>query len=663
MVLVERYCVQCGAACIATEPVCRACGASLKVTLPLHDEDESLPPETGLPEPLPANHLLANRYRIVRRVGGGGFGAVYEALDTRENRQVAIKEISLSGLTPQQVIEATGSFNREVELLSHLAHPGIPRLYEHMTDSEHWYLAMEFIAGETLEERLARTADGRLPLEQVLQIGSQVCDVLEYLHSRQPAIIFRDLKPANLMLLPDQRVYVIDFGVARRYTPGKPKDTIAFGSPGYAAPEQYGRAQTGPRSDIYSLGALLHQMLTGQDPSLSPFRFLPLRTYDRALPVELEKLIAHMLETDMERRPASADEVRRRLQAIAASRIVTRQRKTTTTGRMAHPQAPLTSAAALARAFSTVGVTVYIYRGHDSAVNALAWAPDGRSLVSSDDARITPIWDPFQASSPRILPTIGGHARPVNDLAWAPDGHILATASDDHTVRLWRLDTQPSRWQIFVLALGFRSSAYEGHQTAVNALSWAPNGTLLASAEEKSVVHVWDTQTRKRLLSYHGHSDAVEDVAWAPDGLRIASSSIDHTVRVWSAANGKGLWRWRAKGGTIAHALAWSPDARYLACGTSSGPVYVWDLLQERQVCIYRGHKDAVSCVGWSPDGQRIVSASFDGTVHLWRALDGKEAFIYRSHEDSVLSAAWSPDGLHIASADREGAVHVWKTI
>src|SRR5581483_4674240 len=341
MVLAERYCMQCGAACVSTEPVCGVCGASLKITLPLHAENENPFPQICLPEPLPADHLLANRYRIVRRVGGGGFGAVYKAQDTREGRRVAIKEISLSGLTPQQMIEATGSFNREVELLSSLHHRGIPCLYEHLTDSEHWYLVMEFIAGETLEEHLARTTDGRLPLEQALQIGTQVCDVLEYLHSRQPSIIFRDLKPANLMVLPDQRVSIIDFGVARRYAPGKPKDTTAFGSPGYAAPEQYGRAQTTSQTDIYSLGALLHQVLSGQDPSLNPFRFPPLRIYDRALSVELERLIAQMLETDMERRPASAAEVRRRMQAITASRIVTHRRKVTTTDAARRPQSPL----------------------------------------------------------------------------------------------------------------------------------------------------------------------------------------------------------------------------------------------------------------------------------------------------------------------------------
>ncbi len=134
-----------------------------------------------------------------------------------------------------------------------------------------------------------------MPLDQVLRIGINLCYVLDYLHSRQPAVIFRDIKPANVMLTPEQRLYLIDFGVARQYKPGKLKDTIAFGSPGYAAPEQYGRAQTTPQADLYSLGALLHQMVTGQDPSLNPFHFPPLRAHDHTLPIELEKLVVQLL--------------------------------------------------------------------------------------------------------------------------------------------------------------------------------------------------------------------------------------------------------------------------------------------------------------------------------------------------------------------------------
>ena len=660
MVPVERYCLRCGAVCASTEAACTACGTSLKITLPLDDEAGEIESQTLSSGPLPANTLLKGRYRIARKVGGGGFGAVYEAEDIRERRRVALKAISLTGLTPQQIIEATGSFNREVELLSSLRHPGIPRFYEQLTDSEHWYLAMEFVAGETLEDRLTRTADGRLPLEQALQLGIQLCDVLEYLHSRQPALIFRDLKPANIMLTPAQQLYVIDFGVARRYSPGKPKDTIAFGSPGYAAPEQYGRAQTTPRSDLYSLGATLHQVLTGQDPSLSPFRFQPLSAFKRGLPAELEKLIAQMLETDMERRPANVQEVRRRLQTIAATRAVSR-RRTSTQVSAAWPRQPrlLASATTLANAFSTVGVTVYLYRGHASPVYSLAWAPDGTTVASCDEDCMVVLWDAFRRSRVHVLPVRAGQ---INDLAWAPDGQTLAVARDDRTVWLWRLNAHPRWWHMLALALDFRTNVYRDHTTPVNALSWSPDGSRIASAETKSAIHIWDAHTKELLLLYQGHSDGIEDVAWSPDGLRIASSSVDHSVQVWSASLAKRIWRWRARN-ALAHAISWSPDARYLACGMSNHQVHVWDILQERQAYIYQGHRAAVNSVAWSPDGRRVASASADGTVHLWRALDGKEAFIYRSHEDKVLTASWSPDGQHIASAGLDGIVHVWKAV
>src|SRR5437763_5963833 len=114
-----------------------------------------------------------------------------------------------------------------------------------------------------------------------MEIGLLLCSVLEYLHTRQPPVIFRDLKPANVMLTTSGRVDLIDFGIARHFKPGRAKDTMPFGSPGYAAPEQYGKAQTTPRTDIYSLGVILHQLLTGDDPSLTPFCFAPLQFEDQ----------------------------------------------------------------------------------------------------------------------------------------------------------------------------------------------------------------------------------------------------------------------------------------------------------------------------------------------------------------------------------------------
>src|SRR6266705_188048 len=219
-------------------------------------------------------------------------------------------------MSPQEIIEATENFKSEALLLAGLTHPNLPSIYDHFSEAGRWYLVMDFIEGETLEERLNKEPEGRLSVEEAQRIGIQLCTVLGYLHGRQPPIIFRDLKPANIMMTPDGHLYLIDFGIARHFKPGQAKDTIAFGSPGYAAPEQYGKAQTTARSDIYSLGATLHNLLTGIDPSLSPFQFAPLQQQGRPIPPGLESLIMQMLEMNEGKRPESMIAIKQQLQSI-----------------------------------------------------------------------------------------------------------------------------------------------------------------------------------------------------------------------------------------------------------------------------------------------------------------------------------------------------------
>ena len=276
--------------------------------------------------------LFRKRYFIISKVGADGFGSVYKATDLQnEDHLVAIKEVRLLGLHPQAMFEATTTFQREVSLLSQLDHPTLPHVYEHFQTPGHCYLVMDFIIGETLEEYQSKAPNRRLLLSEVLDIGLQLCTVLDYLHSQQPAIVFRDLKPANIMRTPTGRLFLIDFGIARCFKPGQVKDTVALGSIGYAAPEQYGKAQTTPRADIYSLGAVLHQLLTTRDPSEAPFRFIPLRPKSPqshsdpgslstsmvdVLVNKLERLITNMLEMDANRRPFDVASVQRELHVM-----------------------------------------------------------------------------------------------------------------------------------------------------------------------------------------------------------------------------------------------------------------------------------------------------------------------------------------------------------
>jgi len=308
MITSDNYCLSCGAANRPEAEVCFACGISMKVTAPL---------SLGNSAKLMGQSLLKQRYRILAQVGNGGFSVVYKAEDTLDsNRKVAIKAISLHGLQSQEIIEATEAFNREMLILSDLKHRNLPRIRNHFSDTSCWYLVMDFIEGTALEKHLENMPGGRLPVEEVLDIGVLLCEVLDYLHGRTPSVIFRDLKPANVILTIDGHLALIDFGIARRFKPGQQKDTMVFGSPGYAAPEQYGKAQTTPRADIYSLGALLHQLLTGDDPSQNAFHFAPIEAKGENALLRLNILITRMVEMDEKHRPESIVAVEKELRSI-----------------------------------------------------------------------------------------------------------------------------------------------------------------------------------------------------------------------------------------------------------------------------------------------------------------------------------------------------------
>lgn len=306
------FCSHCGASNGWETEDCFACGNSLVE----HNEHGDKSHKTVHAQEL----VLQQRYRLLEKVGEGGFSAVYRAEDITTKEIVAIKAIRLQGLTVQEKIEATDAFNREVHMLSKLEHKNLPRLHDHFSDTECWYMVMDFVVGTTLERRMERRKGTPLPIEEVFDIGLILCYVLAYLHNHQPAIIFRDLKPANIMLTRDGRLVLIDFGIARHYRPGQTKDTIPFGSPGYAAPEQYGKAQTTPLADIYSLGAILHQLLSGHDPSQNPFSFAPLDDQQQPERAALNGLIQSMVQTNPGQRPNDISVVKRQLQTIATQR-------------------------------------------------------------------------------------------------------------------------------------------------------------------------------------------------------------------------------------------------------------------------------------------------------------------------------------------------------
>jgi len=262
--------------------------------------------------------LLKERYRLVALIGKGGFGAVYKAEDTVfARRLVAVKEMIPGPEDQSASLEQV--FEREAFMLAVLMHAQLPRIYDYFTANKRYYLVMDYIEGITLEQCVQQAPGGRLPLVQALGYGIQLCHVLEYLHSRKPLpIIFRDLKPSNIIVGEDGILYLIDFGIARFFKLGQAQDTMSFVSPGYAAPEQYGEEQTTARTDIYSLGATLNRLLSGINPARQPFSFAPLPSNANPAMAETERLVRQMVSMDASKRLGSVTDIREELQRILA---------------------------------------------------------------------------------------------------------------------------------------------------------------------------------------------------------------------------------------------------------------------------------------------------------------------------------------------------------
>jgi serine/threonine-protein kinase len=312
--LTERLrCSKCGRDNPQGSQFCNSCGAGL-----LTQGGQPSPPAqatygaTGL---LASQTRLAERYVILRRVGRGGMGAVYQASDDRiPGKTWAIKEMSDAAITdPLDRRLALDAFRQEAMMLATLDHPNLPKVTDHFSEGGKQYLVMDFIEGQTLKERIEGEGGGPLAVDEALEWADQLCGVLEYLHRRHPPVVFRDLKPGNVMVTPEGAVKLIDFGIVRLFKPGKASDTAFFGTAGYAPKEQYGRGQTDGRSDIYALGATLYHLLTGDDPTDHPFYFEDVRALNGRVSPEVADVIGKALADDPGDRWQSVSEMRQAL--------------------------------------------------------------------------------------------------------------------------------------------------------------------------------------------------------------------------------------------------------------------------------------------------------------------------------------------------------------
>jgi serine/threonine protein kinase len=260
------------------------------------------------------NTIIGGRYRVVKPLGGGGMKLVYLAEDLRlAARRCALAEVVDNFTNPDAQRQAIEAFEREADMLARLSNEHIPRVFDRFSEQNHHYLVMEFIDGATLEDEM-KEAGGKLAEDRIIDIALQILDTLEYLHDLEPPVIYRDLKPSNVMIVANGQAKLIDFGIARHFQPLQ--NATMIGTQGYAPPEQY-RGKVELRSDLYALGATMHHALSGRDPANEPpFSFPPLATLCPDLRPGLAALVDHALAYDVERRVPSAADFRQHLAEI-----------------------------------------------------------------------------------------------------------------------------------------------------------------------------------------------------------------------------------------------------------------------------------------------------------------------------------------------------------
>lgn len=673
----SRFCPHCGAANVPTDLLCYACQQSLQTVQK-------------------ASALLNERYIVLTQIGSGGFGAVYQARDTWEqDRIVAIKQINLQGLTPQEIIEATNAFNREAQILTTLKHPLLPRIFDRFSDPEHWYLVMNFIDGSTLDEYLQQHAMNAfpkragLPLEETLNIGLHLCDALRYLHSQQPPVIFRDIKPGNIMRTPSGQLYLIDFGIARHFKPGQAKDTIPFGSPGFAAPEQYGRAQTTPQADIYSLGALLYCLISGDDPADHPFQFPPLHLDSLDGMRELNALIQRMVALDASQRPADIAEVRADLQAIQQVYVranrqpiwVPPQGQTPpdpSTFRAQHTLSATSSANKNARKTSRRGVLtaalvlvgatliggVVTTLGNTQTPDPTFPPPDQNGFDPSDSNTATATTQTQQVQA--LLPTF-----------WSPDLSSAAVVNTGHIDLYGNQGINP--WDTIY------SPSFDMSST----VQWSPNNTQIATFSDNSDITIWNLSDGRAAFTIVTDTTLRPViVAWSPNGQYLATGYAEQgdsnltTFSIYDAKYGGKQFFHQDSSALVVTSLAWTADSKYILApfprtsssdSTSTWAIKVWSsqtfqpshTIDDPNSSDLNTTSDTIAIIASAPSSNQIAFTYYNA-IWLGNITDPHSIHQFATvgtipNADDRLRLIWSPNEQFLALL-AQGTLNIWNT-
>lgn len=600
--------------------------------------------------------LLQGRYQIIGILSAGGFCHTYLAKDiaVADSPTCVVKQLKPPSQSANSLPSLGELMDREAEALKKLGnYDRVPQLLAHFEEKAEFYIVQELIEGYPLTEELK---PGQLWSEhQVIYFLAEVLSILEYIHSH--GLIHRDLKPSNLIRRRhDNKLVLIDFGAVKQawtqvITQGGKTSTnfafgvaatIAIGTPGYTPPEQE-RGIPRPNSDIYALGTIALQALTGLDPTqlLEDHHTGEILWQDRRqVSPRLAAIISKMVRYHFKERYQSATEVKQDLQRLLnpdAPQLAKTPANTvveTKQDRFKQPQLVVIALVAVIVALGAIASGYYLLRP-----NAPVSEQKQYSLFKTNkNNAFTKVW---------LVKTISAHSQPVWSTALSANGQILASGSQDNTIKVWALNSG----QILYTLLG--------HQDTVRSLAISADGRILASGSGDSTIKLWNLQTGKLFGTLSGHSSPVWSVAIARDGQTLVSACEDGTINIWNIRTGA-LKTIESGHSSRIFSVALSPDEQSLATGSKDKTIKIWQLSTGKLLRTINGHSNAVRDVVFSPDGQLLASASWDKTIKIWHLQTGKQLQTLTGHSDRVVSIAFNADGQNLASAGIDKTIKLW---
>jgi WD40 repeat protein/serine/threonine protein kinase len=661
------------------------------------------------------------RYKLLQQIGEGGMGIVYMAEQEEPvRRRVALKIIKL-GMDTKSVV---ARFEAERQALALMDHPNIARVLDGgATETGRPYFVMDLVQGVSITEFCNKA---KLSTKERLKLFIQVCQAIQSAH--QKGIIHRDIKPSNVLVTLHDGVpvpKVIDFGIAKATNQKLTEKTLftnfasMIGTPAYMSPEQaeLSGLDIDTRTDIYALGVLLYELLTGstpfpekrlrslgygemqrvileEEPERPSTRLSTMANEQKSVLArncgqefgslcnlirgDLDWIVMRCLEKDRTRRYETANglamDLQRHLsnepvQARPPSRLY-RLQKSVKRNKLAYAATGAVTTALVAG----LGFSTWQFIEKSKAYQRAVAAEGQARKAQANEAELRKQAVANEQNALSAQRSEAQQRRQAEDNAYSASMLLAQADWDKDNIGHLRKVLQETRdysergfewyyWQhlchLEVATFHLHRSIF-GRTGHVNCVAFSPDSQQVVSGSHDTTVRIWEASTGRELLSLNGHAGEIFSVTFSSDGQHVLTANADGTARLWEAHTGRLLLTLKGHAGRV-FSVALAPDGQQIVTGSEDRTAKVWEARTGKELLTLKGHTDQVTSVALSPDGQRVVTASEDRTAKVWETRTGRELLTFKGHTDWLGSVAFSPDGRRILSSSGDLTAKVWE--